>query len=54
MAIKTRVSVVYLETWGEADQMKLEVDIRSALTGFADYTSRRLYKLSKDSAQLLT
>ncbi|XP_026479957.1 uncharacterized protein LOC113386392 [Ctenocephalides felis] len=54
--LNTRVSVVYVETWQGSDQAVLDrnQDISRALYNFNDYTSRNLYKVEKDTTQLLT
>lgn len=54
--LNTRVSVVYIETWQGGDQIVINrsqgIDV--ALTSFNDYTKRTLYKVDKDTTQLLT
>ncbi|XP_014241701.2 disintegrin and metalloproteinase domain-containing protein 22 isoform X4 [Cimex lectularius] len=54
--LNTRVSVVYIETWQGANQSPIDKtqDISRALLNFNDYTSRNLYHVDKDTAQLLT
>nr|XP_015839286.1 PREDICTED: disintegrin and metalloproteinase domain-containing protein 11 isoform X3 [Tribolium castaneum] len=54
--LNTRVSVVYIETWqgGNQAQINRNEDIGRALTNFNDYTSRKLFKIDKDTTQLLT
>jgi hypothetical protein len=54
--LNTRVSVVYIETWqgGNQAQINRNEDISRALTNFNDYTSRKLFKIDKDTTQLLT
>ncbi|KAK9501700.1 hypothetical protein O3M35_012376 [Rhynocoris fuscipes] len=54
--LNTRVSVVYIETWQGANQVLIDKtqDISRALMNFNDYTSRNLFHIEKDTAQLLT
>ncbi|XP_021934783.1 disintegrin and metalloproteinase domain-containing protein 19 isoform X5 [Zootermopsis nevadensis] len=54
--LNTRVSVVYIETWQGTNQAPVEKnqDIIRSLLNFNDYTSRKLYKVDKDTTQLLT
>lgn len=54
--LNTRVSVVYVETWGGANQAQIDgsKDISKAISNFNDYTSRNLFKIDKDTTQLLT
>lgn len=54
--LNTRVSVVYVETWGGANQAQIDgnKDIAKAISNFNDYTSRNLFKIEKDTTQLLT
>lgn len=54
--LNTRVSVVYVETWGGANQAQIDGnrDIGKAISNFNDYTSRNLFKIDKDTTQLLT
>ena len=54
--LNTRVSVVYIETWQGANQATIDrnQDISKALLNFNDYTTRKLYRIDKDTAQLLT
>ena len=52
-----RLSIVYLESWKEQDQLpgfKRVRDISTALKDFQDYLTRKLYKVDRDSSQLLT
>lgn len=53
--LNTRVSVVYIETWG-TNQAQIDggKDISKAISNFNDYTSRNLFKIDKDTTQLLT
>ncbi|CAG0885167.1 unnamed protein product [Darwinula stevensoni] len=55
-SLNTRLSVVYIETWANENQAKIDPnkDISQALFDFNNYISRRLYKVSKDTTQLLT
>ncbi|XP_052861925.1 uncharacterized protein LOC128268731 [Anopheles cruzii] len=54
--LNTRVSVVYIETWQGQNQAQIDggKDISKAISNFNDYTSRNLYKIDKDTTQLLT
>lgn len=54
--INTRVSVVYIETWQNKNQIPIEAgrDISRAISSFNDYVSRNLYKIDKDVTHLLT
>ncbi|KAK4875955.1 hypothetical protein RN001_012377 [Aquatica leii] len=54
--LNTRVSVVYIETWQGGNQVQIDrtQDISRALSNFNDYTSRKLFKVDKDTTQLLT
>nr|XP_018902023.1 PREDICTED: disintegrin and metalloproteinase domain-containing protein 12 [Bemisia tabaci] len=54
--LNTRVSVVYIETWQAANQVQINKsqDISRALVNFNEYTSRSLFKVEKDTTQLLT
>lgn len=54
--LNTRVSVVYIETWQGANQAQIlkNEDISRSLLNFNDYTSRKLFKVDKDTTQLLT
>lgn len=54
--LNTRVSVVYIETWGGANQAQIDgnKDITKAISNFNDYTTRNLLKIDKDTTQLLT
>lgn len=53
--LNTRVSVVYIETWA-TNQAQIDgvKDISKAMSNFNDYTSRNLFKIDKDTTQLLT
>lgn len=53
--LNTRVSVVYIETWN-TNQAQIDggKDISKAISNFNDYTSRNLFKIDKDTTQLLT
>jgi hypothetical protein len=50
------VSVVYIETWQGQNQAVIDggKDISKAISSFNDYTSRKLFKIDKDTTQLLT
>ncbi|XP_017784808.1 PREDICTED: disintegrin and metalloproteinase domain-containing protein 11 isoform X2 [Nicrophorus vespilloides] len=54
--LNTRVSVVYVETWQGGNQAQIDrsQDIGRGLSNFNDYTSRKLFKIDKDTTQLLT
>ncbi|XP_038121381.1 disintegrin and metalloproteinase domain-containing protein 12 [Culex quinquefasciatus] len=54
--LNTRVSVVYIETWQGQNQAKIDggQDISKAISNFNDYTARNLFKIDKDTTQLLT
>lgn len=54
--LNTRVSVVYIETWQGSNQAPIDKsqDISRALLNFNDYTSRKLFRVEKDTTQLLT
>ncbi|XP_047110885.1 disintegrin and metalloproteinase domain-containing protein 22 isoform X1 [Schistocerca piceifrons] len=54
--LNTRVSVVYIETWQGTNQAPIDKgqDISRALLNFNDYTSRNIFKVDKDTTQLLT
>ncbi|XP_059475027.1 disintegrin and metalloproteinase domain-containing protein 23 isoform X2 [Neocloeon triangulifer] len=54
--LRTRVSVVYIETWQNTNQAMVDrnQDISRALLNFNDYTSRKLYSVEKDTTQLLS
>ncbi|XP_033243749.1 disintegrin and metalloproteinase domain-containing protein unc-71 isoform X3 [Drosophila miranda] len=53
--LNTRVSVVYIETWGK-NQAIIDgsKDIGKAISNFNDYTSRNLFQIERDTTQLLT
>ncbi|XP_016973040.1 disintegrin and metalloproteinase domain-containing protein unc-71 isoform X5 [Drosophila rhopaloa] len=53
--LNTRVSVVYIETWGK-NQAVIDgsKDISKAISSFNDYTSRNLFQIERDTTQLLT
>ncbi|XP_050332243.1 disintegrin and metalloproteinase domain-containing protein unc-71 isoform X7 [Bactrocera neohumeralis] len=53
--LNTRVSVVYIETWGK-NQAPIDgsKDISKAISNFNDYTSRNLFQIERDTTQLLT
>jgi len=50
------VSVVYIESWQGLNQAQIDSgkDISKAIANFNDYTSRKLFKIDKDTTQLLT
>ncbi|XP_060810887.1 disintegrin and metalloproteinase domain-containing protein 22 isoform X2 [Amyelois transitella] len=54
--LNTRVSLVYIESWQSADQADIDKkqDITRAILKFSDYTARKLFKVDKDTTQLLT
>ncbi|XP_043067293.1 disintegrin and metalloproteinase domain-containing protein unc-71 isoform X4 [Drosophila bipectinata] len=53
--LNTRVSVVYIETWGK-NQAIIDgsKDISKAISNFNDYTSRNLFQVERDTTQLLS
>ena len=53
--LNTRVSIVYIETWASENQAQVDrlQDIHRALLNFNDYISRKLYKVDKNTTQLL-
>ncbi len=56
-SLNTRLSMVYIETWKEQNQAagfgRLR-NINQALADFSEYVGTRLYKVDKDTTQLLT
>ncbi|XP_048479376.1 disintegrin and metalloproteinase domain-containing protein 11 isoform X5 [Plutella xylostella] len=54
--LNTRVSLVYIESWQGADQADIDrkQDVTRAILKFNDYTARKLFKIEKDTTQLLT
>lgn len=48
--------MVYIETWQGQNQAQIDStkDISKAISNFNDYTSRKLFKIEKDTTQLLT
>lgn len=55
-ALNTRISIVYIETWQSVNKVTIDKnqDISRALLNFNDYTSRKMFKIDKDTSQLLT
>ena len=56
-SLNTRLSLVYVETWQDADQtpgFSRQTNIQEAMRTFSDYTGRKLYSVDKDTTQLLT
>ena len=51
------MSIVYIESWQEQNQVagfsRID-DINKAMVDFSDYVSRKLYKIDRDTTQLLT
>jgi len=47
---------VYIETWQGANQALIDKnkEISTALLNFNEYSSKSLYNIAKDTAQLLT
>ena len=47
---------MYIETWASENQAQVDrlQDIHRALLNFNDYISRKLYKVDKDTTQLLS
>ncbi|XP_064071779.1 disintegrin and metalloproteinase domain-containing protein 22 isoform X2 [Vanessa tameamea] len=54
--LNTRVSLVYIESWQSADQADIDrkQDITRAIQKFSDYSARKLFKIEKDTTQLLS
>lgn len=52
--IKTKLSVVYIETWATKDQMDVSKNVRETLLNFVSYISKKVYKVKRDNAQMLT
>ena len=56
-SLETRLSIVYIESWQEQNQVagfsRID-DINKAMVDFSDYVSRKLYKIDRDTTQLLT
>ncbi|XP_065341414.1 disintegrin and metalloproteinase domain-containing protein 33 isoform X6 [Cloeon dipterum] len=54
--LRTRVSVVYIETWQNTNQAMVDrtQDISRALLNFNEYASRKLFNVEKDTTQLLS
>lgn len=49
------MAVVYIETWAKNQaQIESVKDISKAIANFNDYTQRNLFKIDKDTTQLLT
>jgi len=56
-SLKTRLSIVYVETWESQDQaagISKQVDINKALDDLSSYAQRNLYDIEKDTTQLFT
>ena len=57
MSLKTRISIVYIETWQDQDQapgISKQNEISKAMEDFSSYVSRKLYDIEKDTTQLFT
>ncbi|XP_017754972.1 PREDICTED: disintegrin and metalloproteinase domain-containing protein 11 isoform X11 [Eufriesea mexicana] len=55
-ALKTRISVVYIETWQGKNQVQIStgMDINQALENLLDYAVRNMFHIQHDTAQLFT
>ncbi|XP_059084757.1 uncharacterized protein LOC131881812 isoform X4 [Tigriopus californicus] len=56
-SLNTRLSLVYIETWQDQNQaagFARQRSINQALVDFSDYVGRKLYKIDRDTTQLLT
>ena len=56
-SLKTRLSIVYVETWEDQDQasgISKQVDINKALEDLSSYATRKLYDIEKDTTQMFT
>ncbi|CAM1323246.1 ADAM22 (predicted) [Pycnogonum litorale] len=52
--LKTKLSVLYVETWATNDQMTVSPNVAETLLNFVDYMSRKAHKVRSDNSQLLT
>ena len=56
-SLKTRLSIVYVETWEDQDQapgINKQIDINKAMEDLSAYVSRKLYEIDKDTTQMFT
>jgi len=56
-SLKTRLSIVYVETWEDLDQapgISKQIEINKAMEDFGAYVQRKLYEIDKDTTQLFT
>jgi len=56
-SLKTRLSIVYIETWQDQDQapgINKQQEISKAMEDFNSYVSRNLFEIEKDTTQLFT
>jgi len=56
-SLKTRLSIVYVETWEDQDQapgISKQIEINKAMEDFGAYVQRKLYEIEKDTTQMFT
>ena len=56
-SLKTRLSIVYVETWEDLDQapgISKQIEINKAMEDFGAYVQRKLYEIEKDTTQMFT
>lgn len=56
-SLKTRLSIVYVETWEDQDQaagISKQIDINKALDDLSSYARRKLFDVEKDTTQMFT
>jgi len=56
-SLKTRLSIVYVETWEDLDQapgISKQIEINKAMEDFSAYVQRKLYEIEKDTTQMFT
>ena len=56
-SLKTRLSIVYVETWEDQDQapgINKQIDINKALDDLSSYARRKLFDVEKDTTQMFT
>ena len=56
-SLKTRLSIVYLETWEDQDQaggISKQLEINKALDDLSSYAQRKLHNIEKDTTQMFT
>lgn len=51
---ETRISLTYLETWVNNDQIDISDDVKQTLYKFLDYNIKRLHTIPKDVTHLIT